>query len=142
MSRRLAIAVIQGGPTSEAEVSRKSATSVAKALETAGHHAVRFELNAYLADSLRTGGFEVVFPVTHGAVGEDGSLQGLLEVMELPYVGSNVLASALAMNKRVAKILFAEAGLPIAPGIARRGAGQRSAPRRSARSRSWATRSS
>lgn len=117
MSRRLAIAVIQGGPTSEAEVSRKSAASVAKALETAGHQAVRFELNAYLADSLRTGGFEVVFPVTHGAVGEDGSLQGLLEVMELPYVGSDVLASALAMNKRVAKILFRDAGLPVAPSI-------------------------
>lgn len=116
--RKLSIAVIQGGPTSEAEVSRASATSVAKALEANGHRAVRFELNAYLADSLRTGGFEVVFPVSHGAVGEDGSLQGLLEVMELPYVGADVLASALAMNKRVAKVLFADAGLPIAKGIA------------------------
>jgi D-alanine-D-alanine ligase len=116
MSRRLGVAIIQGGPTSEAEVSRASAASVARALENGGHHAVRLELNAYLAESLRTGGFEVVFPVAHGAVGEDGSLQGLLEVLELPYVGSSVLASALAMNKRTAKVLFAEAGLPIARG--------------------------
>ncbi len=120
--RRLSVAVVQGGPTSEAEVSRASAASVARALEQAGHRVVRFELDAYLADSLRTGGFDVVFPVTHGAVGEDGSLQGLLEVLDLPYVGSGVLASALAMNKRTAKILFADAGLPIARSIsARRG---------------------
>ena len=117
MSRSLAVAVIQGGPTSEAEVSRASAASVARALENGGHQAIRLELNAFLPETLRTGGFEVVFPVAHGAVGEDGSLQGLLEVLELPYVGSGVLASALAMNKRTAKILFAEAGLPIARGI-------------------------
>jgi D-alanine-D-alanine ligase len=111
---RLSVAVIQGGPSSEAEVSRASAVSIARALEASGHRAVRLELDVYLADSLRTGGFDVVFPITHGAVGEDGSLQGLLEVLGLPYVGSAVLASALAMNKRVAKVLFAEAGLPVA----------------------------
>lgn len=116
--RRLSVAVIQGGPASEAEVSRKSAASVAQALDAAGHRAVRIELNAYLGDTLRTGGFDVVFPVAHGAVGEDGSLQGLLEVLDLPYVGSGVLASALAMNKRTAKVLFAAAGLPVAKGIA------------------------
>lgn len=127
VDRTLAVAVIQGGPTSEAEVSRASAASVAKALENGGHHAVRLELNGFLPESLRTGGFEVVFPVAHGAVGEDGSLQGLLEVLELPYVGSGVLASALAMNKRTAKILFAEAGLPIARGIHARRGGQKAA---------------
>jgi len=116
--KRLSVAVVQGGPASEAEVSRASAKSVARALEAAGHHAVRLELDAYLPDSLRTGGYDVVFPVAHGAVGEDGCLQGLLEILDLPYVGSDVLASALAMNKRVAKVLFAEAGLPIARGVA------------------------
>jgi D-alanine-D-alanine ligase len=114
------VAVIQGGPASEAEVSRASAASVARGLEQAGHTVVRLELDAFLADSLRTGGYDVVFPITHGAVGEDGSLQGLLEVLDLPYVGSGVLASALAMNKRTAKILFADAGLPIAPQVAAR----------------------
>lgn len=117
MSGTLSIAVVQGGPSSEAEVSRASAASVARALGAAGHRVVRLELDAYLADSLRTGGFELVFPVAHGAVGEDGSLQGLLECLDLPYVGSGVLASALAMNKRVAKVMFAEAGLPLARGV-------------------------
>lgn len=114
---KLTIAVIQGGPSSEAEVSRASAKSVARALEASGHRVLRLELDAYLAESLRTNGVELAFPVSHGAVGEDGSLQGLLECLDLPYVGSNVLASALAMNKRAAKVMFAEAGLPIARGI-------------------------
>ena len=98
-------------------MSRASAAGVAEALAEAGHSVVRLELDAFLAESLRTGGYDVVFPVVHGAVGEDGSLQGLLEVLELPYVGSGVLASALAMHKRVARVLFERAGLPVARGI-------------------------
>jgi len=114
---RLSIAVVQGGPSTEAEVSRASAAGVAKALVEAGHAAVRHELDAFLAESLRTGGYDVVFPAVHGAVGEDGSLQGLLEVLALPYVGSDVLASALAMHKRIARVLFEQAGLPVARGV-------------------------
>ena len=133
-ARRYAVAVVQGGPSSEAEVSRASATSVARALTSAGHRAVRLELDAFLADSLRTGGYEVVFPVSHGAVGEDGALQGLLEVLDMPYVGSDVLASALAMNKRIAKILFAAAGLPVAPALeAKRGGDARALAERALR---------
>ncbi len=116
-SRRLAVAVIQGGPSTEAEVSRASALAVGKALSDAGHSVVRLELDAFLPESLRTGGYDVVFPVVHGRVGEDGSLQGLLEVLDLPYVGSDVLASAMAMHKRVARILFERAGLPVAKGV-------------------------
>jgi D-alanine-D-alanine ligase len=115
---KLTVAVVQGGPSSEAEVSRASAKGVAAALERGGHKAVRLELDAFLAESLRTGGYDLVFPVAHGAVGEDGSLQGLLEVLGLPYVGSGVLASALAMHKRVARVLFERASLPVARGIA------------------------
>jgi D-alanine-D-alanine ligase len=115
---RLAVAVVQGGPSSEAEVSRASAMAVAKALVAAGHSAARIELDAWLGETLRTGGYDVVFPVVHGAVGEDGSLQGLLEVHEIPYVGSDVLASALAMNKVLARKLFDLAGLPVANGVA------------------------
>lgn len=113
---RLSVAVVQGGPSTEAEVSRASARGVAAALDEAGHQVVRLELDAFLAESLRTGGYDVVFPVTHGAVGEDGCLQGLLEVLGLPYVGSDVLASALAMHKRMARIIFERYGLPIAKG--------------------------
>ncbi len=115
---KLSVAVVQGGPSTEAEVSRASAAGVAAALADAGHRVVRLELDPRLGESLRTGGYDVVFPVVHGAVGEDGSLQGLLEVLGVPYVGSNVLASALAMHKEVARVLFERAGLPVAPGIA------------------------
>jgi D-alanine-D-alanine ligase len=115
---RLRIAVVQGGPSTEAEVSRASAAAVARALAEAGHEAVRLELDVFLAESLRAGGYDVVFPVAHGAVGEDGALQGLLEVLELPYVGSSVLASAMAMDKRVARRVFALEGLPVAEGLA------------------------
>ena len=107
--RPLSVALVQGGPSTEAEVSRASAIGVGKALADKGHRVVRLELDVFLAESLRTGGFDVVFPVVHGAVGEDGSLQGLLEVLDLPYVGSDVLASALAMHKRVARVLFERA---------------------------------
>ena len=117
---RFSIAVVQGGPSVEAEVSRASAKAVANALVAAGHTAVRMELDPFLAESLRSGGYEVVFPASHGAVGEDGSLQGLLEVLEMPYVGSGVLASALAMDKRHARRVFEQAALPIARGIAAR----------------------
>jgi D-alanine-D-alanine ligase len=114
---RLSVAVVQGGASMEAEVSRASARGVADALANAGHGAVRLELDARLAESLRTGGYDVVFPVAHGAVGEDGALQGLLEVLDLPYVGSGVLASALAMDKSVARRHLAAEGLPVARGI-------------------------
>ncbi len=112
------VAVIQGGPSSEAEVSRASAAGITEALEAAGHGVTRVELSADACERLRTGSFDVVFPMVHGAVGEDGSLQGLLEVLELPYVGSDVLASALAMNKAIARIVLAAAGCPVARGIA------------------------
>jgi len=113
----LSVAVVQGGSSTEAEVSRASARGVARALEEAGHRVVRLELDAFLSETLRTGGYDLVFPVAHGAVGEDGALQGLLEVLDLPYVGSGVLASALAMHKRVARVLFEREGLPVARGF-------------------------
>lgn len=116
MTHALSIAIIQGGPSVEAEVSRSSAKAVRAALTTAGHRVATLELDRFLSESLRSGGYDVAFPVSHGALGEDGSLQGMLEVVELPYVGSGVLASALAMDKGVAKVLFANAGLPVARG--------------------------
>jgi D-alanine-D-alanine ligase len=90
---------------------------VANALVQGGHRVVRHELDVYLAESLRTGAYDVVFPMVHGAVGEDGALQGLLEVLGIPYVGSDVLGSALAMHKRIARVLLEQAGLPVPKGI-------------------------
>lgn len=117
------VAVIQGGPSSEAEVSRVSAAGVAAALTAAGHEVVRIELDAGLPRALAEGGFDAVFPVVHGALGEDGALQGLCELLALPYVGSGVMASAVAMDKIAAKRMFRAAGLPLAKEHAvRRGA--------------------
>lgn len=110
----LRVAVIQGGPSSEAEVSRVSAAGVAAALARLGHDVTRLELDEDLPRKLVGAPFEVVFPVVHGAVGEDGCLQGLLELLRLPYVGAGVLASALANDKIQAKVAFRAAGLPVA----------------------------
>ncbi len=112
------VAVVQGGPSSEAEVSRASAAGVAGALRQGGEEVTLLELDARVAEALREGDFDVVFPAVHGEVGEDGSLQGLLEVLGLPYVGSGVLASALAMDKAMARRVLAAEGLPVARGLA------------------------
>ncbi len=110
----LAVAVVAGGPSAEANVSRTSARAVRAALEEAGHRPLVLELDAALAGRLVSASVDVVFPVTHGPLGEDGCLQGLLEVLGLPYVGSGVLASALAASKPHAKALFRKASLPVA----------------------------
>ncbi len=110
--RGLNVAVIAGGPSSEAAVSRASAAGVRQALGEAGHRARVIELDRALPAALAD--VDVAFPVTHGPLGEDGCLQGLLEVLDLPYVGSGVLASALAASKPHAKVHFARVGLPLA----------------------------
>ncbi len=108
------VAVIEGGPSSEAAVSRASAAAVARALIAAGHQVDVFELDRQLAGALLTYSPQVVFPVVHGAQGEDGCLQGLLEVLQLPYVGSDVRASAVAADKVASKVFFEKVGLPLA----------------------------
>ena len=110
----LRVAVIQGGPSSEAEVSRVSAAGVCTALGRSGHDVTRLECDRGLPARLVEGAFDVVFPVVHGAIGEDGALQGLLELLSLPYVGAGVLASSLANDKVHAKVAFRAAGLPVA----------------------------
>jgi D-alanine-D-alanine ligase len=113
VSGPLSVAVIAGGPSREAAVSRTSAAGVAGALDEAGHRVRTLELDASLPEALAREPLDVVFPITHGPVGEDGCLQGLLEVLDLPYVGSGVLASALAMSKPHAKRMFRAAALPV-----------------------------
>jgi D-alanine-D-alanine ligase len=118
----LVVAVIAGGPSSEAAVSRTSGAAVARALQASGHRSRVLELESGLLGALGSGEFDVAFPTTHGPLGEDGCLQGLLEVLGLPYVGSGVLASALAMSKPHAKAQFRWRGLPVADeAIVRRG---------------------
>lgn len=107
------VALIAGGPSTEAEVSRTSARGVARALVEGGHEPHVLELDGDVAGALKALAPEVVFPVTHGALGEDGCLQGLLEVLDLPYVGSGVLASALCADKAQAKRMLAAYGVPL-----------------------------
>jgi D-alanine-D-alanine ligase len=85
-------------------------------VEAAGTEvALRPEQKATSLAAAGVGGVDVVFPILHGPFGEDGTVQGLFELADLPYVGSGVLASALAMDKAMAKVVLAQAGLPQAP---------------------------
>src|SRR5436309_1344077 len=117
------VAVLRGGRSSEHEVSLRSGESVGEGLRGAGHDVVDVVIRRdgrWLADGaevdLRAGGgllgCDVAFPVLHGPFGEDGTVQGLLECLDVPYVGAGVLASALCMNKVLFKQLMAEVGIP------------------------------
>jgi D-alanine-D-alanine ligase len=110
----LHVAVLMGGPSAEAEVSRVSAAEVAKGLDQAGHRATLLELDTGAAQALADLTPDVVFPALHGPPGEDGTVQGFLEILNLPYVGSGVHGSAVAMDKSLAKAVFRRAGLPVA----------------------------
>jgi D-alanine-D-alanine ligase len=117
------VAVLAGGRSSEHEVSLASGASVAEGLRVAGHAVTEIRIGrdgvwrrdgepvtVALGSSLPD--IDVVFPVLHGPFGEDGSVQGLIECLDMPYVGAGVLASALCMNKVVFKQLMAEQGVP------------------------------
>jgi len=120
------VAVLAGGRSSEHEVSLESAASVREGLTEAGHDVLWVELGRDGGWScegdevaLRAGGglleADAVFPALHGPFGEDGSVQGMLEVLDVPYVGSGVLASALCMDKVIFKDVMGRAGLPQVP---------------------------
>ena len=100
------IGVLMGGWGEEREISLKSGEAVAIALESRGHDVVRVLAGPGLDQTLRHAKIEVAFIALHGRMGEDGKVQGLLEVLGIPYTGSGTLASAMAMNKHVAKKLF------------------------------------
>jgi D-alanine-D-alanine ligase len=117
------VAVLHGGRSSEHDVSLRSGEAVAAGLRQAGHEALLVTIARDGGWSYRgapvellpaAGLFEadVAFPALHGPFGEDGSVQGVLEWLDLPYVGSDVLASAICMDKLTLKRLFAQAGLP------------------------------
>lgn len=111
----LSVTILAGGPSAEAEVSRNSATQIQQALLQAGHQTEVLELDKHCASRLLTQRPDVVFPALHGPPGEDGTVQGMLEILELPYVGSDVRGSAMAMDKAVAKAIFKRQGLPVNP---------------------------
>lgn len=110
------IAVVIGGPSTEAEVSRRTGAAIAEALQKKGYQTVTIELVPQeLAKELQEQHIDVVFNALHGRYGEDGVIQGLCEMMGIPYTGPGVMASAVGMNKVMSKCAFQGAGIATAP---------------------------
>lgn len=109
------IAVLMGGLSAERDVSLKSGGAVYQALLAQGYNAVAVDAGRDLAEVLKREAVELAFIALHGRYGEDGCVQGLLELMQIPYTGSGVLASALAMHKLYSKQAFLAAGILTAP---------------------------
>src|SRR5271154_2882028 len=116
------VAVIYGGRTGEHEISLRSAKSIIDAIDPEKYKVLHFLISKegkwsprpILPEPHGNPEIDVVFPVLHGTFGEDGTVQGLLELADLPYVGAGVLASALSMDKEMMKRVAAAHGLPVA----------------------------
>ena len=108
------VAVIKGGWSAEREVSLVSGGAAAKALAARGYKVTEIDAGHDLAGKLAEAKPDVVFNGLHGRWGEDGCVQGILEVLEIPYTHSGVMASSVAMNKPMAKRVCAAAGVPVA----------------------------
>jgi D-alanine-D-alanine ligase len=107
------IAVLQGGRSAERDVSLRSGGQVADALRGRGHEVAQVDLDRDVWDRLRDGGFECVFVALHGRLGEDGTVQGMLELLDVPYTGSGVLASALCIDKTRTNLLLRAEGFAV-----------------------------
>ena len=111
------VAVLMGGWSAERPVSLNSGRGCADALEGRGYRVSRIDVGRDIAETLTRLKPDVAFNALHGPAGEDGSIQGLLEILRIPYTHSGVLASALAMQKDLAKVVMQAAGVPVASGI-------------------------
>src|SRR5438477_8608625 len=117
MARAKHVAVLMGGWSAEREVSVNSGRACAEALEQQGYRVTRIDVGRDIATVLSALKPDVALNVLHGRPGEDGTLQGLLEVIGIPYSHSGVLASSLAMQKDLAKIMLQAAGIPVPQGM-------------------------
>jgi D-alanine-D-alanine ligase len=111
------VAVLMGGWSAEREISLLSGTACADALERQGYRVTRIDVGRDIASVLASTKPDIACNVLHGRPGEDGTLQGILEVLAIPYTHSGVMASAVAMQKDVAKTLFCAAGVPVPEGL-------------------------
>jgi D-alanine-D-alanine ligase len=109
----LRVAVLAGGRSAEREVSLMSGAQVGQALRAAGHEPELIDLDEHTWDLLRGGRFDVVFIALHGRFGEDGTVQGMLELLRIPYTGCGVLASALCLDKPLASRLLRDEGFAV-----------------------------
>ena len=115
MDKNDRIAVVMGGPSKEREVSLNTGNAILNALKEKGYDAVAIDLDPeHIMEQLKASGASVVFNAVHGLYGEDGRLQSVLEMLHIPYTGSGVLASALAMDKFYTKHLFQNNHVPTA----------------------------
>ena len=101
-----------GGQSAEREISLKSGKAIANSLERQGYRVTSIDANPNVGETLRRERIELAFLALHGPGGEDGAIQGFLEVMDIPYTGSGIAASALGMNKMLTKAILKAAGLP------------------------------
>ena len=108
------IGVLMGGKSGEREVSLRSGAGVLGALQRQGYDAVEIDVDENTAASLRAENIDVAFLALHGRGGEDGAIQGLLQIMEIPYTGSGIKACALSMDKVTTKMVLERAKLPFA----------------------------
>jgi len=113
-SARKHVAVLMGGFSSERPVSLSTGEACARALERAGYRVTRVDVDRTVSQALSSLRPDVAFNALHGPFGEDGTIQGILEYLEIPYTHSGVLASALAMDKQQAKRIAASVGIPVA----------------------------
>src|SRR5262249_4070671 len=119
--KKIRVGVIRGGRSGEHEVSLRSAESILNAIDRDKYevvpititHGGRWEPSVISPDPTAPRVVDVVFPSVHGTSGEDGTIQGLFELANLPYVGAGVIGSAVGMDKDVMKRLFRDANLPI-----------------------------
>jgi D-alanine-D-alanine ligase len=106
------IGVLLGGRSSERDISLKSGNAVLHGLKGGGYKAIAIDASKNLIDTLKKEKIQVAFIALHGRWGEDGTVQGLLEMMGIPYTGSGVLGSSMAIDKAVMKLIFATARIP------------------------------
>src|ERR1700692_131049 len=111
------VAVLMGGWSAEREVSLRSGKACADALERQGFRVTRIDVDRDVATALGAANPDAALNLLHGGPGEDGTIQGLLEILAIPYSHSGVLASALAMQKDRAKVVMRDAGAPVPHGI-------------------------
>ena len=111
------VAVLMGGWSAERPVSLNSGRGCADALESLGYRVTRIDVDRSIAETLARLRPDVAFNALHGRAGEDGAIQGVLEILRIPYTHSGILASARAMQKDLAKTVLAAAGIPVAPGV-------------------------
>ncbi|MCP4622424.1 MAG: D-alanine--D-alanine ligase [bacterium] len=116
--KKLTVALLAGGVSSEREVSLHSGEQVYEALDKDKYNILKYDPQSDLARLVQDAPkIDIAMIILHGPFGEDGTVQGLLELLNIPYQGSGVLGSALAMNKSVTKQLYEKAGLPMLPYI-------------------------